>query len=292
MRLTTFGEVTLPELNGNDDLSQSARTSLIPLKYGAIDLDNSETVLNYKQISRSAVINTDFDNTMDSLANEAGKGARILKSLMRDESTYRQLLAKMNIFNKTAKADKYTCEQEFGMQWTSTYPYWLLSSHEPYYTNHGYDTSDGLTSDGNFQTVNINSTSTTFTITNASGIRIPKVYFTICLLTDIGVYITNPKIRNITNQMYVKVSRHIENVTHDDNRMDIDCLAKKVFGSYENNNTNNAEYNLYPYLETYSNSLDWMILEPGANSFEITSDAIAGASNLRQLYVHWSSHFI
>lgn len=292
MRLTQFGEVMLPELNGSDELSQSARTSLIPLKYGAIDLDNSETVLNYKQISRTAVINTDFDNTMDALANESAKGARILKATMRDETTQRQLLAKMTMFSKNAKADKYTCEQEFGLQWTSTYPYWLLSSHEPYYTNHGYTTASGINADGNYQTVNINSTNTTFTVTNASGIRIPKVYFTIQLLTSTGVSITNPKIRNISNQMYVKVSRHIENVTKLQNRMDIDCLAKKVFGSYEDNSINLAEYNLYNCLEIGNNQMDWMILEPGDNSFAITSDAIAGASDTRKLYVHWSSHFI
>lgn len=294
MRLTQFGETTLPELNGIDDLSQTARTNLVPLKYGAIDLDNSEVVLNYKQITRTAVINTDFDDTMDDLANESQKGARILKATMRDGSQ-RQLLAKMTMFSRGAKADKYTCEQEFGLQWISTYPYWLLSSHEPYFTDHGYDTSDGLSTEGNYQTVNINSTSTSFTINNTSGIRIPKVHFTIQLSTNAPhdlSHITNPKITNLNNQMYVKVSRHLENVNKFTNRIDIDCLTKKIFGSYEDNSTNTAEYNLYNYLEIGSNQLDWMILEPGSNSFTISSDSIDAVSNLRQLYVHWSNHYI
>lgn len=295
MRLTQFGQVVLPELNGNDDLSQSARTNIVPLKYGGIDLDASETVLNYKQVNRSAVINTDFDNTIDNLANEASKGARVLKATMRDD-TERQLLAKMSLFSRSAKSDKYTCEQEFGMQWTSTYPYWLLSSHEPVYTNHGYATDDGLTSDGNYQAITLSSSSLTFSINNTSGIRIPKVRFVFTVTaasSGIG-YIRNMRIVNDANGMFLQINRILAHVSANNiARIDIDCLSKNIFGSYPNvvfPETQLAEHNLYSHFDTNQQFMDWMILEPGINNFTYT-DTRSGSAT-RTLNVHWSNHYI
>lgn len=290
MRLTQFGETTLPELNGNDDLSQSARSNLVPLKYGAIDLDNSEVVLDYKRINRTAVINTDFDNTMDDLAYESQKGARILKATMRDDSE-RQLLAKMTLFSRGARAEKYTCEQEFGLQWTATYPYWLLTSHEPIYSDHGYESDSGLFSDGNSVTTSVTTSSVNFTITNASRVRIAKVYFSLKTNGTTGEW-NNPKITNNTNKMSIQVNRGITgNSTIIRQFINIDCLAKKVYGAFSDNSNNAATYNLYSNTVIGDDQMDWMILEPGDNEFTITSTLVGGSIS-RDIVVFWSNHYM
>lgn len=295
MRLTQFGETPLPELNGQDDFSQSARTNLIPLKYGAIDLDNSEVVLNYKQVTRTAVINTDFDDTMDDLAYESQKGARVLKAEMRD-GTERQLLAKMSMFSRGAKAQNYTCEQEFGLQWTSTYPYWLLTEHEPYYTNHGYTTGDGLsTGDANYQSVNVNSSSVNFTIDNTCRVRIPKLKFVMLWNTsDFAFAWSNIRITNNTNLMYMDLQEYIEVGSiggTTDARVDIETLSKKIFASAPNNFSGAVvPYNQYQNFTTNPSFMDWMILEPGENEFTVTS-TLSGVGTAT-LNVHWSNHYV
>lgn len=287
MRLTQFGETVLPELNGNDDLSQTARSNLVPLKYGAIDLDNSEVVLDYKRITRTAVINTNFDTTMDDLAYESQKGARVLKAEMRD-GTERQLLAKMNVFSRGARADKYTCEQEFGLQWTATYPYWLLSEHEPYYTNHGYTTADGLTTgDGNYVSTTITGVSTSFTITNASRVRIPKIYFNY-VMNGTSSAVNRPLLTNTTNGMYLYLDVSLTNgAVNTRSVCAIDCLAKRIYGAFPDGI---GEHNYYHYLTTNPSFMDWMILEPGDNDFVLTYTALGGSD--RRLVTHWSNHYV
>ena len=292
MRLTKYGETDLPELNGVHDLSQNARANLINLKYGAIDLDGTETVLNYKQISASAVINTDFDNTMDDLAFEAQKGSRILKSELRD-GTERQLLAKMTTFSRNAKADKYTCEQEYGFQWNATYPYWLATADEPYYSNHGLTTADGLnTSDGDGRvSSNISSASTSLTITNNSRVRIPKIKFIIRASGTSGQW-NNIRITNTTNQHYLEVDRSMvcnSTITRQD--IYIDCLTKKIFGAYSDNSNNAAQYNLYPYVTINPDKLDWMIFEPGDNNLTVTSTFVGGSIS-RTMITYFSKHYV
>jgi len=292
MRLTQFGTTVLPELNGVDDFSQSARTNLVPLKYGAIDLDNSEVALNYKQIQRTATINTDFDDTMDDLAYEAQKGARILKAEMRD-GTERQLLAKMNMFSRGAKAQNYTCEQQFGLQWTATYPYWLSTLDEPYYSNHGLTTADGLnTSDADGRYLEaVNSSSEDMTITNNSRVRIAKVKFFLRALGTSGEW-SNIRITNNTNHHWVQVNRNITlNSTITRQHIHINCLTKKVYGAYSDNATNDSEYNLYPYVTTNSSYMDWMILEPGDNDITVTS-TLVGGSIARSIIIYFSRHYV
>lgn len=291
MRLTKYGETVLPELNGVHDLSQTARTNILPLKYGSIDLDGTETVLNHKQISASAVINTDFDDTMDDLAYEAQKGARILEATMRDDSK-RQLLAKMSVFSRGAKADKYTCEQEYGFQWLAMYPYWLHSDDEPYYTNHGYTTQSGIsTGDARHDSISVSSASVSFSIDNTSRVRIPKVNFTLKELGTSGQW-NNPKITNLTTGHYIQINRGITaNSTYTRQAIYVDCLNKKVFCAYTDNANNVAEYNLYPYVETSPDFIDWMILEPGVNNFTITG-TLVGGSITRDLLVYWSRHYV
>lgn len=291
MRLTQFGETILPELNGNDDFSQSARTNLVPLKYGAIDLDGSEVVLNYKQISRTATINVDFDNTMDDLAYESQKGSRILKAEMRD-GTERQLLAKMNMFSRGAKATTYTCEQEFGLQWTSTYPYWLLTEHEPYYTNHGYTTGDGLsTGDANYVSTAISGASTSFTITNTSRVRIPKVYFNYVMTGD-GSSVVRPLLTNTTNGHFIYIHKTLRsNGIGSISLLSIDCLTKKIYGAFQDiPELTPGEHNYYHYLTTSPDHMDWMILEPGNNDFVLTYGAVGGSD--RKIVAHWSNHYV
>lgn len=292
MRLVRYGTTDLPELNGVHDLSQTARSNIIPLKYGGIDLDGTETVLNYKQISANAVINTDFDDTMDDLAYEGQKGARILKAEMRDASE-RQLLAKMNVFSRNAKADKYTCEQEYGFQWNAMYPYWLATEDEPYYSSHGLTTADGLnTSDANGRQLEaVNSASETFTITNSSRVRIPKVKFFLKTIGTSGSW-SNIRIKNDTNNHYIQVDRTITlNSSITRQNIHIDCLSKKVYGAYADNSDNSAEYNLYNYTSVSPSYLDWMILEPGDNNFTVTSTFVGGSIS-RSIIIYWSKHYV
>jgi len=289
MRLTQFGETVLPELNGIHDLSQTARSNLLPLKYGAIDLDGNETVLHHKQISANAIINTDFDDTMDDLAYEAQKGVRLLKATMRDD-TERQLLAKMSVFSRNAKADKYTCEQEYGFQWNAMYPYWLLTEHEPYYTNHGYSTDDGLTTgDGNSHTETLASASSaSFTITNNSRVRIPKVYITYEINTG---QIIDPILTNTTNGHYISLDFSWIS-TPARGSVFIDCLSKKCFGSFISQTLPfdiPAEYNLYRYITVSDQFLDWMILEPGDNDFTFSNSTSPTSA---KIVIHWSNHYV
>lgn len=293
MRLTQFGTTLLPELNGVDDFSQSARTNIVPLKYGGIDLDGSEVVLNYKQIQRTATINTDFDDTMDDLAYEGQRGARILKAEMRD-GTERQLLAKMNMFSRGAKAQNYTCEQEFGLQWTSMYPYWLATEDEPYWSNHGLTTADGLnTSDANGRYLEgVSSTTETFTLTNNSRVRIPKIKFFLRALGTSGTW-GNIRITNNTNRHWIQVDKTITlNSTITRQHIHIDCLSKKVYGAYSDFSGQDSEYNLYNYVTTSPDYMDWMILEPGDNDFTVTSSVFGGGSISRSIITYFSKHYV
>lgn len=275
MRLTQFGTVTLPQNNGGDSLPVQARTALVMLQNGAFDQDGNSMVFLPGSVSRQAVIITTIDTTLQALLAELGKGRNILKATLRDDTTEWQTFAKMQAVDRPALAATYDCQQAFVIQWSMSYPYWLHSADEPVFFDQGGTFDDGSFFDaGNVEEETITTTLHTFTITNNGDMPIPRG--AIEIIPQGSATITNPRITNVTNGLWME----FKGTLTDTDRLVIDFLTKTVRKNGDDD---------YANFAIGASQQDWMVLEVGNNSIEISSDSRSGNVDLKW---RWSRHYL
>lgn len=290
MRLTKFGTITLPELNGRDNgIGSQARNNLITLKDGAFDLDGSSIYLEPMTISRSAILTDDIDDSLDDLFGEMRKGRMVLQSEMRDGSL-RHTFAKMNLQMRDISADKYTCEQQINLQWNANYPYWLDSALDYRYFDHGgtFDDETDLTNfdDSNFEVTTLDDffTQQTITVDNESKFRIYRIF--INWQTSGNFSCDNLKMINETNGCQIHWNSTLDtSIGLGNKRLDIDCLNKRAFSS--------NLINEYKNIEIVGNeSLDWFYLEPGENTITFSlENGLVGSGNIAARII-WTTHYL
>lgn len=286
MRLLSFGTITLPELNGRDNgLGSQARSNIINLQNGGYDLDGNNVYLQPMNISRSAVVTEDIDNTINNLFGEMNKGRMLLKAQMRSGSE-RHTFAKMVMQMRDVSADKYTCEQSINLQWNTTYPYWISSSLDFSYFDHGLTFDSFGNFDASFSITNTLSQVDTSDIVvydnSASNVDVYRVF--ICFEATPTTNTGTIEVKNNTNGSGFRWNSTL-NSTSVNKRLDIDCLSKTAFSS---DNTNE-----YANIETISsNGLDWFYLSRGSNSIEVSALDITTSGGLLNYYIISAPHFL
>jgi hypothetical protein len=295
MRLTKFGTITLPELNGRDNgIGSQGRSNIIPLRDGGYDLDGSSVFLEPMTISRSAVLTDSIDSTLDNLFGEMRKGRMVLQSEMRDGSL-RHTFAKMALQMRDISADKYLCEQPVNLQWIANYPYWLKSDEDFYYFDHGitFDTINpdtGLTysfDDTQFEQAVLSSGSLTdnIVIDNDSKFRIYRIFLSFRAFDPFST--SNFVVKNITNGCEVHFNSTLDTSTGiagDIKLLWIDCLSKFAMSSNQTNEYENIEI-------VGGNGLDWFWLEAGENEIEVSAETGVGAGGL-VMRAMWATHYL
>ena len=275
MRLTHFGGVALPTPQENIDWQAEGRTSLFVLRDGSFDEDGVDSVLQPYTLSRSFRVISSIDTTIDNLAELVGVGRRVLKSLQRDGTTYRQTLAKITRFARPLEVAMKN-HQDAQITWQIDYPYWMLTADEPYYLNHGdvLDTTPDWVLDGQYTTQALTTASHTVTITNDGKAVIRNGLIEV--RPRAGASITNIKILNKTNWMSVEYNGVLGALSW----LAIDLLPKSCKVD---------AIDKYSKLKIGAEQMDWMQLEVGANTLIVSCFAITGTVDF---YYHWSATYI
>lgn len=273
MRLVYFGGTPLPTASEDVNLPISARSNLIPLDNGGYDEDGQPTVLQPNTITRTFKITPVSDATMDNLMKVFVSGRKILKQVLRDNTTYRQTFAKVVTIDRQRNANDVSV-QRLGVTFRQDYPFWMATTDEPRYLDNGEVLDAGWNLDGNYTSITINATQETATITN-SGI-VPIRRGKIVVRPGSGASITN---LTITNQTNWNILRYVGTLAYPDVLV-LDLLAK----SAKINATNAYGDILIP-----SGQMDWQVLEVGANA--IVLDVAAQVGNTAFEW-HWAKHYV
>ena len=285
MRLTQFGTVTLSELNGTDVIPVIFRENLIDLQNGGIDLDGNNSILTPTRVSRSAVIATDLQTTINVIMKEAGKGRLLLRAIERDDTPL-QTFAKVVRINPDIDARRYNCEQAIELTWIQDYPFWLHSSDEPNYLEDGenFDAAWNLDS-GNSDILALTSpdVTDTFVIDNTGGAVVYRGYFVLSA-TGTNIEIGDITITNVTNGLSLTYTGGLgDGSASAEGDVVIDWLSKTVL-------TDTSDFD-YTKVTLPNGQTDFFRLELGENNIEVTMDSISGTNNL-SVEMFWSRHYL
>lgn len=273
MRLVSFGGVSLTEYGGEDSIPRSARSALVELPGGAFDQDGARGVFTTRQISRRMILaGTDIDADLDTLLASLAGGRRLLKAILRDESTYRQTWGKM-LSVQCERGAGNVGQQPVIVTWLQDYPYWLSTADEPWYLDHGEVLDDSLTLDDANVTTQVLTGSDTFTITNAGTAAIPRGRIVITVVAASTASVIT--IRNAANDMRL---HYAGSLTAGD-VLEFDLLTR----------TARLNYSTDAYADIINpDQVDWQQLEVGANPITVTA-TITGTVTLTW---YWSRHYV
>lgn len=286
MRIVSFGDVTLPQFNGLQQLPVPFRSAVVPLRGGGFDQDGVNSFLETKMVSANFWVRQDdgnVDTIIDNLYKEAGMGRRLLVATMRDNTTQRQQYAKLVQASTKPDSRVYAidgsnleCYEVVQAQWEIIYPYWELETDFALLLDDGHILNNGLNLDsGNQEQENITTTSTTHTITNNSTAKIEKLLIWILGIT------ANSSLANITieNTTTGEILTWTGTLLEDDLLL-IDSLAQTITFNY---------LNAYEDTDLGANQIGFFTLEIGDNDFLITVDSVVNTS---RVFWSWHTHFI
>lgn len=274
MRLTSFGGTVLPGHAARDNLGVAARSTLVDLPGGAFDMDGTPGVLQANNLSLTFTVVPDADDTIDEILETLGRGRRILRGVLRDNSTYRQTWAKL-IGIRRAGTPRDVEVEDIGIDWKRDYPYWLATADEPKYLDNGEDLDDSWSLDaGNKTAINVTGVSHSATIDNTGKAKIPRVRITIT--AGAGESITDPKIYNRTTEQWIVYGGTISAGSE----LEIDCLSKTA-------KLDHAD--AYSKISIGSEQVDWLDLAIGNNSIVVTASAVTGTVTVN---IYWSKHYL
>jgi hypothetical protein len=168
--------------------------------------------------------------------------------------------------------DKYVQQVELTM--AQTYPYWLATEDEPFYLDNGEILDDGLSLDGNYTSLTINSTSESVTITNGGNVPIRRGL--IVLRPASGASLTNIVITNQTNWQSLEFHATLAYPQ----MLVLDLLPKSA---------KLDAVDAYADMVIPSGQIAWLTLEVGDNAIVITADSKVGNTAFEW---HWSRHYL
>lgn len=281
MKLYSFGGLTLPTTLQQEVFPMAGRESLVTLRDGAFDEDGADPVLQPYRLERSfdvtdsAECAADLDATIDELLAVAGGGRHILKAILRDKNTYRQTFAKLVGVQRPRNLDMQV-RQPMTVSFLVDYPYWMASADEPHYLDNGDKLDAGWTLDGNYTSQALSALSTTLTITPGGTARIRRGLI-VFKPRAAGNSITNPKVYNAANGMWVQYTGVITNP----DQLSLDLLPKSAKVNWVTD--------AYSGIGIGVGQMDWMLLETQANPIAVTCTAISGNVDMEW---HWSRHYL
>lgn len=277
MRLVRFGAVDLVEDDATDTFVLTGRSALVELPNGAYDPDGSAYVGLPREFKRVFLFTGSEAETiqaqLDAFLVEVGHGRRLLVAETREEER-RQTWA------KGQEVELEYGPGEVGMQRVTAtfqvaYPFWLATADEPIYLDSGYDFDAGWTFDsGQVEVVSITALPDTFSITNEGGLDVYRG--TVSIAPEAGGAIGDFTLRNNTTGHEFSYSGSL--TAGDD--LVVDFLTKTVRLS---------GVDAYDDFNIAADTLDWMALALGENSFVLTGASITGTVTLRW---RWSRHYL
>lgn len=293
MRLVSFGSVTLPQMNGAQDLPVPFRSSVIPLRGGGFDLDGRKNWAESKIVNAQFWVHPDdgdIDTIIDNILLEAAKGRRYLVATMRDNTEQRQQLAKVVNITTSPRSDIYMPNNIGGqgyetvqIQWQLVYPYWELTSDFHNQLDTGLTLDAGLKLDsGNHSILEHNSSSSTTkkTITNDGTTPLRKL--TIVIYEANQPTIQDITITNETTGEWLKWTGTFGLFAGD--FIEIDCLHETI--KYNGANT-------WANTSISDEQRGFFHLELGDNIFSVAyGSASFGASESMYYRFDWHDHFI
>lgn len=282
MRLISFGGVTLPATQGQNDLNAVGRSGLVSLPGGAFDMDGAELVPQANTLSKTFLYQEGdgIDASVDALLSMCSRGRRILRMRLRDESTERQTWAKMVQFNYRRGMDQLN-NQPVSITWERNYPYWLASADEPTYLDDGEALDDGWTLDDANSTAEpvgpwLGLAAYTLTINNTGGARIPKLLIRVIVVVD---SISNLRFTNPQTGQWILYSGTLAA----GQVLEIDTLTKTATID---------GVDVYDDMVIGPDQVDWLELAIGNNALELTFDPLMGIMTSFVPRVYWSRHYL
>lgn len=281
MRLISFGGIDLPAVQAQNDLNAVGRSGLVQLAGGSFDMDGAELVPKSNTITKSfSFIESDgIDASIDELLSMCSRGRRLLRMLLRDESTERQTWAKMVAFNYGRGLDQIN-NQPISITWERNYPYWLDSDDEPTYLDDGELLDDGWTLDGGNSTtapvLGMGTTTATLTINNTGGARIPKLLIRVTAVVD---SVSNLQFTNLQTGQWILYSGTVTA----GQILEIDTLTKTA-------TLDGAD--AYEDMVVGPDQVDWLDLAIGNNAIELTFDPLPGVMSQFVPRIYWSRHYL
>lgn len=280
MRLTSFGGVDLPSNQGANDMNATARSGLVSLPGGAFDMDGAELVPTANNISKTFAFIDTIDTSLDALLSMLSRGRRILRLVLRDESTYRQTWAKMTSVNY-GHSTEHIGHQPVSITWERNYPYWLASADEPTYLDDGEVLDDGWTLDGANSTAEpvgpfLGLAAHTLTINNTGGTRIPKLLIRVTAVVD---SISNLRFTNLQTGQWILFSGTLTQ----GQVLEIDTLTKTATID---------GVDAYANMVIGPDQVDWLELAIGNNVIELTFDPLSDIMTMFVPRIYWSRHYL
>lgn len=257
MRLYQIGELLLSANDPRQDFPLVARSSVVPLRYGAYDQDGALVVLNAGKASANFLFHQpDIDGQIDTLMATVLAGTRILKLKLRDNSRTRVTPAKLTRFSKPVDGSTYEPMQQVSLEWALNLPYWLDAA-QIQFADTGLRMDDGVVLDGTFSEHTITSTPYTFSIAYGGTAR--GTYGAVTIAPEDGGVLGEWTLTNLTNGLQFRYEDNIAGSTDLSNRVDIDFLERTVSLAGSND--------LAHFYIDNPRQTEWMALEPGGNNF-------------------------
>lgn len=259
MHIISFGGVSFPDANGEQQIPVAARSNLTELRNGAYDIDGSKLWLRPSQISISFWFQEDgMDTNIDELMGKVAEGRNVLVAEMRDHLSRRYTYAKLSSMQREAIAESYLCWQPITLRFEQSFPFWI-NAEDGWTLDSGYTLDSGMTLDGKFYSTSMIASPLPITITYEGVAR--GVLGKIVFVPRTSSSITDITIENYTNQMMLQW----EGTVAAEKTLVIDFLGHTA--------TNDGEAAVTG-ITTPDKQTEWMALMPGDNSLQIDATLV------------------
>lgn len=296
MRLTQFGDMTLPQFNAAQQHPVAARHNILPLRYGDYDIDNIDIYWGSKEINANFWVRSSdgasIDAAIDDLYEVADKGQNVLFAKLRD-STERYVYAKLVQAGVGVNANCYLPDSValdngydvMNVAFYADYPFWRSVTDAGWFFDTGYlfDGTMPNFDSGNIDTYTITATRQTDTITNSG--RVPIWAGIIHIEVDSGT-VDNFRITNETTGEYLEYDGTLAN----SDVLTYILLAQTA--RLSDASEGDLVTNVYSSIIRSSVSTTFMHFPAGINDLTFFCDALVGGSPQITVTIETERHYL
>ena len=292
MRLLSFGTVTLPEVNAQNQFPVPFRSSLVALQNGAFDQDGTDTYLEQKVVSATFWVATndasvsDIDAYIESLYQVAANGRARLLARRRDGTTVhanaKLVQAQLSVDSRQWKPTSLDVEGGYdtmNIAFEISYPYWLSVDDESKLLDEGWLADGSFTFEAGLSETNtFNSGSLSWSPTFANDGNSAHERMTIIIEGLTGLSSVGDL--NITNTTTGDTIEWTGTLTDGDS-VTINTLAQTV----KKNGSND-----YANVNLPTTQIPFLTMAVGDNDFTFVFDSITGGQV--DITVTWARHYV
>lgn len=269
MRILSFGKVTFPDIQGENDIPIGARSALQSLQNGSFDMDSFYVWLEPQQISVSFwYMENGIDTNIDALVKELLRGRNVLVAEMLGGLNNRLTFAKISSMQRAITSEAYDCYQPISITFEQNFPYWLDSA-DGWYLDSGVSLDTGYVLDGRYHSQTITAAVTDFTISYGGSVR--SVLSELEIAPQAASAITNFTLENFTTGMVFQWTGTV-------------AASKVLFIDFATRQVLNDNVGALGNVVTPAKQTEWMYLAPGDNVMRLTVVSITGTIDLRYKY--------